>query len=215
MRLHIKITLAAVMVVSAHTVLAASTADLHIVGTVVPGACTPVFVGGGVVDYGSIAASDLSATTNTTLQPRSLAYTIACEAPVVIGTSWTDDRLASALSVNEQIFGLGSQSSNKIGYYTVRNVPSQTWADGVLVDSISSDGGSGLWTSSAAVGNVITQGSRNRLYSFAAPGTLIPAAHMNYSGGLTITATIAPTGTLDMTAPVTLDGLSTMEVRYL
>ncbi|MEB0047321.1 MULTISPECIES: DUF1120 domain-containing protein [unclassified Pseudomonas] len=215
MRFQTKALFATLMLASASSAFAASTADLKVIGTVIPGACTPVFAGGGVVDYGKISASDLSATATSNLQSRQIAYTITCDAPIVVGTSWVDNRLSSASLVNEQVFGLGTQGVNKIGFYTLRTVPGQTLADGVVADSIVSDGLSGVWIPSATDANVITQGARNRIYSFAAPGTLIPAAHTTYSGAVSVAASIAPTNTLDLATPITLDGLSTMEVRYL
>ncbi|MEB0047320.1 MULTISPECIES: DUF1120 domain-containing protein [unclassified Pseudomonas] len=214
MRFQTKAVFAALMLASASSAFAASTADLKVIGTVIPGACTPVFAGGGVVDYGKISASDLSATVASPLQARQISYTITCDAPIVIGTSWVDNRLSSTTPVSESKFGLGTQGTAKIGSYTVRTVPAQTLANGAVADSIVSDDGV-TWHTSASYGNVITQGARNRVYSFATPGTLIPAAFSTYSGALSIVATIAPTSTLNMGSAITLDGLSTMEVRYL
>ena len=215
MRFPTKALLVSLILASASNAFAASTADLKVIGTVIPGSCTPVFAGGGTVDYGKISAGDLSATAMSTLQSRQIAYTITCDAPIVIATSWVDNRLGSAYGPIETTFGLGTQGAAKIGHYMLRVIPAQTLADGAAVDTITTDGASGTWTSSAAVGDKITHGSRDRIFSFAAPGTLVPAAYTTYAGAISVSTQIAPTDTLDMTAPIVLDGLSTMEVRYL
>lgn len=215
MRFPTKALLVSLILASASNAFAASTAELKVIGTVIPGSCTPVFAGGGTVDYGKISAGNLSATAVSILQPRQIAYTITCDAPIVIATSWVDNRLSSAYNPVESVFGLGTQGAAKIGRYRMKVTPAETLADGAAVDTITTDGAGGVWTSSAAVGNIITQGSRDRIFSFAAPGTLVPAAYTTYAGAISVLAQIAPTDTLDMTAPVVLDGLSTMEVRYL
>ncbi|MEB0047319.1 MULTISPECIES: DUF1120 domain-containing protein [unclassified Pseudomonas] len=215
MHVHTNLFLASLMLTSAGSVSAASTADLRVIGSVIPSACTPLFAGGGVVDYGHIPAGSLSATLHTALQTRNVSYSIICDAPIPIGISWVDDRLGSASIPGETAFGLDNQGANRIGLYTLRNAPRQMLGDGKSVDSITSFGYSGVWVLGSANGDYFGQGARNPIYSFAKQGNLTPTAYTTYSGAVSVTASIAPTTTLDMTAPLILNGLSTMVVHYL
>ncbi|WP_408980587.1 DUF1120 domain-containing protein [Pseudomonas sp. B21-032] len=52
--------LGSVLLLSATSVFA-DNADLRVIGTIAPSACTPVFVGGAVVDYGVIASGNVGA----------------------------------------------------------------------------------------------------------------------------------------------------------
>lgn len=218
MKFKTKAILAAVILASATNAFAGSTAELRVIGTVIPGSCKPEFAGGGAVDYGKISAGDLSATAVSPLQPRQITYTITCDAPIAIATSWVDNRSSTVSTWTDSRFGLGSQGLNNIGYYGVTLIPAQTMADGNAVDTIFADGGSDTWlnVTSVAGQNAVKPGATlNRLYSYATSGTVTPEAFRVYSGALSVRAFIERTSTLDMTAPLVLDGLSTMEVRYL
>ncbi|MHC8375392.1 DUF1120 domain-containing protein [Pseudomonas sp. MDT1-16] len=106
-------------------------------------------------------------------------------------------------------FGLGKQDATNIGLYTI--APVNATGDGTPVDLIMSDTGA-PWV--AASGSNMAH-DYNRIVSFAPAGTVVPGAFQNFSGTFNVTATIAATSTLDLSQSITLDGLSTLEVRYL
>ncbi|MDR6165561.1 DUF1120 domain-containing protein [Pseudomonas fluorescens] len=208
-----KALLTMLMLASASPVFAAATADLRITGTVTPAACTPVFANGGVLDFGNIAAGSLKSTDYTSLPPREITYTITCNAPIAIATTWVDNRADSVGPdfVPNHDFGLGKQGAANIGAYTMAHIGSQTSADGSTVDLIIANTGSSVWANNSS-GNM--QVMRNTMVSYAPTGTLIPGAYTTYSGALTVPVVLSPMNTLDVTTQIDLDGLATMEVVY-
>jgi type 1 fimbria pilin len=197
------------------TVLAANTADLKVIGKITPGGCTPTFVGGGTVDFGSIAASTLNKASNTYLPVKQQAYSIACSAPVKISMKFTDSRASSSAWPGDVgYFGLGFQgASTKIGGFYLQQTQLPT-ADGHSADQIYRDEGGTTWKkmSMSSPKNYYAKGEK---HSFAAPGTLVPAAYKNYSGQYNVITALVPTNKLDLSKEVVLDGLATLEVNYL
>lgn len=206
-----KTLLGSLLLLSATSAFAVDTADLRVIGTIAPTACTPTFAGGGVIDYGLIPSASLSPTAPTSLQRRTMAYTITCDAPIAIGTSWSDSRASSAGADNYS-FGLGLQGSNSIGLYNIRDRLAGATGDGAPVDVISSSNGGVTWSVSA---DALQLRGNALIHGYAAPGTLVPAAYSNFAGTIEVAPTISATSTLDLTSTITLDGLSTMTVRYL
>lgn len=208
-----KALIGSLLLMSATSVFAVDTADLTVIGTIAPTACTPTFAGGGVVDYGNIPTASLSPTVRTTLAAMPIAYTIHCDAPISVGTSFTDSRAASSTGgVNLNLFGLGMQGANKIGNYSIAHVLTAATGDGAPVAVIQRTAPGGAWV---APTNGFASGDGVVVYSFAPTGTLVPGTYSDFGGSLNIAATIAPTDTLDLSSSITLDGLSTMTVRYL
>ena len=207
-----KLLLGSLLAVSANSAFAVDTAELRVIGTIAPTACTPNFAGGGVIDYGVIPPASLSPTVATPLQVRTMSYTITCDAPIAIGTSWQDSRVSSAVGGGPTGFGLGLQGTASIGRYTLAQRPgSGATGDGAPVDLISRNG--------TAPRIAVVGGGQNNagavVQAYAAPGTLIPAAYSIYTGIFEVAPSISPTSTLDMSNSITLDGLATMTVRYL
>ncbi|PMY30932.1 hypothetical protein C1Y35_30880 [Pseudomonas sp. GW456-L14] len=209
-----KVMLGSVLLLGATSVLA-DNADLRVIGTIAPSACTPVFTGGATVNYGAIPPASLGQTTETTLAARDVAYTITCNAPLVISTTWRDARAGTATTgaapaIN--YFGLGQHDGTNIGRYQIANVVAGTTADGNAVDVIQKNTATGPWILSN-LGTVANDGIRQ--YSYAPVGTLVPGAYSTYAGTIRVTSVITPTQNLNMNTEVTLDGLSTMTVNYL
>lgn len=212
-----KVLLGSLLALSVTSAFAADTADLRVIGTIAPTACTPTFAGGGVIDYGNIPTSSLDPAATTTLAARSINYSVQCDAPVAIATSWTDGRSGTAYPTAavpaQRSFGLGTHAGANIGLYTIRHGLGGALGDGQPVDVIAQRVGDAVW----AAGNPVSQVTNDStfLYSFSAPGTLEPVAHSVFSGTMVVTTRIAPTSTLDLSSSVVLDGLSTMTIRYL
>ena len=211
-----KVMLGSVLLLSATSVLA-NTADLRVIGTIAPSACTPVFNGGATVDYGIIPNTSLSSTEQTTLAPKDIGYTITCNGPLPVYTSWSDGRSGTAVPGGVDVrnnFGLGTHDGVNIGRYTVSNITTGSTGDGNPVAVIQRNSSTSAWIAPSPNGGEVTaNGSRH--YSFAPVGTLVPGAYTVFVGSLRVTPTIAATNTLDMSEEVVLDGLSTMTVNYL
>ncbi|MGE1154553.1 DUF1120 domain-containing protein [Pseudomonas kitaguniensis] len=208
-----KLVLGSLLLLGANSAFALDRAELTVIGTIAPTACTPTFAGGGIVDYGLIPSSTLDPAVATVLATRSISYTIHCDAPISVGTSWTDERSGSSPIDNTSNFGLGMQGANKIGSYTLRQLTADATGDGASVNLVFRNGTTGAWAQADASSSQLNNGTR--MQSYAPLTTLVPGAYTDFGGTIQVITSIAPTNTLDLTTAVTLDGLSTMTVRYL
>lgn len=209
--------------------MAAST-DVKVTGTITPAGCTPVLAGGGVIDYGNIRADDLSATNYTVLQTKQIDFSITCNAPAKVAVKAVDGRADTAAGATQvghggigfapvnlfgqpQIFvaGLGMDGAKRIGGYGIRIA--NVTADGKSVDGIRSLDAASSW-SPGQFGEIYSSVAQN-YQSWAATGTLIPVAVQSLSGKLEVQAYLNKASQLDLTKPVALDGLTTIELVYL
>ncbi|CAI1738307.1 MULTISPECIES: DUF1120 domain-containing protein [Serratia] len=227
--------LAAGAVVCASSAFATDSVDLKVIGTITPVACTPTLSGGGTVDYGTIKADTLKADDYTVLPLKSLDFSITCDgnAKVAVkafsgrmGTTVGDDESTSGASsipagitllgrdstINTvQAFGLGLNGTKKIGGYAMRIAVAGAKADGVEVDSIARNFGS-VW---AKPGTNIISAKSDRNITWATTGTLTPVAFKTLASSLDVQAFINKASELDITKPIQLDGLATLELIYL
>jgi hypothetical protein len=88
------------------------------------------------------------------------------------------------------------------------------FADGVAVDSISSLGNTTSWTT-ISTGSLFNTVANVRYSSWATKGTTTPIAFTTLAGKLGVQAYINKASELDLTKPVVLDGLTTLELVYL
>jgi type 1 fimbria pilin len=206
---------------------AADTAELQVKGSVRPSACTLTLSADGVVDYGRIPASRLSDTKVTSLGGRTVNYAINCaNGAARVALQITDNRKSSvvkgmALDVSKHwddsaAFGLGIVDGKTIGIYLVV-MNGGTQANGgsstsTLSPAISGDGGKTWRTSSSGYLQLIS----DRWYSWGSSYTdLEPVAISNVSGTLTVVAFIDKLGNIPPGNDIPLDGLTTLEMRYL
>lgn len=222
-----KTVLALALVSSSMSALAAF--DLRVIGTIAPTACTPTLGGGGTIDYGTIAMSTLSATDYTVLPEKTLSISISCDAPAkvaLMGDSGRPGSLAGSseysfgqgpapLNLNDVIFpavvGLGLHGTEQIGGYGV-------WLDNVILDGVASvtmskTTGATTWID-ASWGNLF-DAYYSRLLSFGVSPATGPVAFEEMVGEIEVQAYINKTSELDLTTPVTLDGLTTIDLVYL
>lgn len=196
---------------------AATTADLKLIGTIVPAACAPNFTGGATIDYGSIPAGTLNAASQTLLPEKTTKLTVTCDAPVKFAFSLVDERAASAVTTLDTIggydatnkFGLGTADNGaKIGTYSLQ-ISNETADTGTTRRLTSTNSG----TSWAVFGGAL---ANNNLVGFggSATGTL-PTAHKSISVDLRVVAAIDKTANLPITNEIKIDGLTTFEVKYL
>ena len=209
----------------------ASSIDVHVVGTITPSACVPALSDGGVVDYGVIRADSLNTDDYTKLPEKQLDFTITCKERTQIAITAINGRpnsLAGAtesgyhhagklpvnMSAGSEGVGLGLDGDSKIGGYAVRAVNYTAKADGENVQNIQRRG-SNNWGSSNA--SLYTISTSVPLYS-AWSATIYPhvvASFRYLSFKLGVQAYINKTSELDLSKPITLDGLTTIELVYL
>ncbi|CAI1644206.1 MULTISPECIES: DUF1120 domain-containing protein [Serratia] len=229
--------LAASAVFSASSSIAADSVDLKVIGTITPVACTPTLSGGGTVDYGTIKADTLKADDYTVLPMRTLDFSITCDGNAKVAVSAISGRPGTALGADEasngaatvpagvtlfgldsatqsvQAFGLGLDGTNKIGGYGVKMALSNAKADSVVVDTLyRKDNPNSAWTK-AASGLISVQPYQH--ISWATTGTLTPLAFKTLATTLDVQAYLNKTSGLDISKPIQLDGLATIELTYL
>lgn len=190
------------------TALAASTVDLSLKGAITPSACTPSLSDGGVVDYGKIAAKDLSPTGTTLLRSFTLKLSVDCEAQTLFALNGRDNRLGSSyFGALDHMYGLGLVNDNeKLGAYKIDVL--NPLADEPVVPLFSFDNGK-TWL-------VNSSGSyMGHPYLNAFGNSPTPKALRSVTVDLRISAEIAPVRQLTLTEEVPIDGSATLDVMYL
>lgn len=225
-------------VVCASSVFAADSVDLKVIGTITPVACTPTLSGGGTVDYGTIKADTLKADDYTVLPVKSLDFAITCDGNAKVAVNAFSGRMGTTVGDAEatngastipagitifgqdsststaQAFGLGLDGTKKIGGYLTRFNNANAKADGVAVDTITRRGPTGTWLAAAQkTANLVSKTFLQP--SWAATGTLTPVAFKTLATTLEVQAFINKASELDITKPIQLDGLATLELIYL
>lgn len=216
----------------------AESVNVAVVGTITPSACTPVLGGGGTIDYGSISPDTLSATAYTVLPIKSLPINITCDAPAKIAIRAINGRPESVAGASEgtvgyaispvdlmgvsangmRVAGLGKSGGQRIGGYTSNILRSSVLVDDVVADTISRDGTNGAWTGArgAAIGGPpLFHFTQSQHISWAATGTLEPIAFTTLTALIRVQPYLNKTSELTVDKPVTLDGLTTIELVYL
>ena len=204
------------LLVSAPSVLAASTVDLSVHGLITPAACVPQLSSGGLIDYGKIARQDLNLETATRLPPKTLHIGIACNGPVRYALRMRDNRDGSAMVNSEIYYGLGfDNSGNRLGVYSMTFDPRQTQAGNTAqVYGTESTTGGLAWRTSNL--NPIDIGSRSYLGFTAVEGSVSgPTAISLLDGIVTVQTVINARQNLDLSVETALDGSATLEVVYL
>ncbi|MFL9925882.1 DUF1120 domain-containing protein [Herbaspirillum lusitanum] len=198
-----------------HLAHAADTAELQVKGVIKPAACKPTFTGGGVVDYGVIPASRLTAGAYTRLEKKDVTLNVSCDAAAKIALVTTDNRAASKVAgITESIrggaeynYGLGTVAGKNVGGYTLSIAP-ETTADSKPVTNLYAKGNA--WADDTTyIENTGT------LFSFAAPGTKTPLAIKQLSARITVETILNKPENLPLTQEVPFDGSTTIEIKYL
>ncbi|MBE4810062.1 MULTISPECIES: DUF1120 domain-containing protein [unclassified Enterobacter cloacae complex] len=230
----IKTALAAALLVSGINAASAESVQVNVIGTIVPAACTPTVSGGGIIDYGNIKASTLSADAYTVLPVKSVDFAINCDAPARVAISAINDRPGSMAGVTESsigtaltpvgVFGyranyfagagLGLDGTKRIGGYAIQVAPSTVTVDGNKVDSIEVNNGRGEGPWHASDGAPYNA-AYLRSISWAETGSLTPVAFKTLAGTLNVQAYLNKASELDLSHAVKLDGQTTLEVVYL
>ncbi|MHA7845304.1 DUF1120 domain-containing protein [Serratia sp. D1N4] len=230
---HLQKTVCALAVLATTSLPAlAESIDVRVIGTISPAACAPTLSGGGTIDYGTIKTSTLATDAFTLLPEKQLDFAINCDAPAKVAITAHSQRGASAVNAdgllvemgghsglfgfaaNFGVVGLGLDGAKGIGGYSVRLAAGTMNADGVAVDSIMANGNTTSWEA-APSGALFNTPTSLRYASWATKGTTTPIAFTTLAGKLGVQAYINKTSELDLTKPVVLDGLTTLELVYL
>ena len=200
------------------TAIAAPTAELKVTGVIKPPACLPTFSGSGVVDYGTIPASSLTAGQYKTLDKKQVSFQVSCDAAVKVGFTLADNRSSSrvtgivaGVSVNSDErfnFGLGTVAGKNVGGYALTLDTTLTTADGVAVDNIYTTDNGNSWSAAGGLDN-------SGLFSFSTKGANQPVAAKQINATINVQAVLNKPENLPLTQDVPLDGSATIEVKYL
>ena len=211
--------------------------EVKVAGTITPSGCTPTLPGDGAIDYGIINSDSLTLDAYTTLERKDLVLTITCDAPVKLALEAkngrpntlagvaTEDAIsgaalspaASALSTATAVVGLGVSGSARIGGYALMAAAVSFKTDGTGAQLITREGNSGEWKEYYGIAE------SNNFYSIGVKRQLSwkngrikePAAFQKLTGKVMVQAYINKASELDLTKPVILDGLTTLELVYL
>lgn len=189
------------------SVFAASSTDLTITGTITPAACTPSIAGGGVFDYGKIAAKDLNPDTATPLGAKILQLTVNCDAETLFAIMPVDNRAESSTFPTR--YGLGLVNGDeKLGNYALNFL-------NVIADTpsaiLQSDNGGVSWSNGES--GAIRPGVWVAFGDSTGPS--IPQPLQDVSVDLRVSPFIAATQNLTLTDDVQIDGSATLQIVYL
>ena len=221
----------------------AETVSVSIISALAPTACIPTLAGGGVVNYGTILASELSASAFTVLPIKNVGFSISCDAPAMVAIRTLNSRVGSLAGSAESPQGIGLNpvpllgvasgypvaglgfdidGTTKIGGYAVGTLAGSFTSNDGLVDII---GQRSTTVPTTWVGQNTSVSAGNSLYtsfnnqfkyeSWATPGTLTPVAFMTLSGTIQVQAYLNRSTAFDFSHPIMLDGLGTIEIVYL
>jgi len=200
---------------------AADTTELKVKGVIRPAACTPNFTGGGVVDYGTIAAKDIPADAGKVLEEKAIAFTVTCDAAANVAVRAIDNRQSSVIPglitnmaagfSDKYAFGLGVVAGKKVGVYKVKMPQGGFSADGMTPDLITDVAGNKVWQKYG--GHLAADGSVRS--AFAAAGSNTPLPIKMLSGNIMVQAVLNKGSELPLTQNIDLDGSATIEVQYL
>lgn len=216
--------LVAAMAIAGISFNANASIDLRVKGTIVPASCVPFLQGGGVVDYGNIAAEDLNQTSFTVLEKKEIVFNINCRSATKVGLKALDGKgfsqvpgiLAATIGsdyTDNYNYGLGATADGEsIGGYAINLKQGSFNASGAAVKAITSLDNGTTWveTATGAVGQTDNISSWS-----ATTGLPTPISFVTLSGSMEVQAVINKASALTINSDVPLDGLTTFELSYL
>lgn len=217
---------AALVISAANSAFAADTADLKVQGTLIMGSCTPTLSSGGVVDYGKISLSSLSAADINQLGTKEITLTLTCQSPTKVAWSALDDQSSTVIDTQPVVgaetvplvtdeFGLGKTAGGtSLGSYAILTANNgEPLVDGEVGHVGISDDDAATWKAGSNGGSY-SHGDGSRLMTYV-DTTGIPVAFTTASDILRVGASIQDTTTLAITDDTPLTGQATISVKYL
>ncbi|MGA9702732.1 DUF1120 domain-containing protein [Pseudomonas sp.] len=188
-------------------VLAASTTDFTVKGTITPNACDPMLSGGGVVDYGKMTAKALIPDAPTSLPPQVMQLEIQCDSPTFLALNTIDNRAGSS-AISPRAHGLGmTPNDEKLG--SVNFGLYNAVADGNVVRTITSQDGGATWQPSVMLSHYVMTAIGRADFS------LTPIAVTRFTADLRLYTMIDGTDRLTVLDEVPMDGHVTVQMTYL
>lgn len=194
---------------------ATQAAELVVRGTIVPAACNLSLGAGGVINYGTIRAGELSQTAFNPREEKTASLVVNCgTTPAKFGLTLTDLQAGSKVAgilgsgyTEAQNYGLGSVGGRRTGGYsvTLRDLRSSSITLSPIVRS-----NGGAWYNSD--GKVAQSPSQ---YSWRSSTTVTPASISQLTGVIAVKAVINRGQDLDLSRDVTLDGRATLVLSYI
>ena len=192
------------------------TGNLIVKGTIIPAACSMSVSAGGVIDYGTIRANQLSQTNFNTLAERSTSLVVNCgTTPARFFLSVTDLRASSKVTgilgagyTEAQNYGLGTYGGRRTGGYsvTLRNLTS----NGVALNPIVRSSKDAAWQ--ASDGKVSQTPNQ---HSWRNGAVNAPASISQLTGVIAVKAVINRASDLNLTGNIALDGHATLVLDYI
>ena len=198
---------------SAAQVMAASSVDLNVKGSITPAACTPALSGGGVVDHGKIAFKDLNRG-ETPLPVATLRLNVSCTALTLFAVKSTDNRAGSSSEYNGTTSGFGVGFVNgdvKVGFYLLKM--NNSMAEGAAQAVIESADGQ-TWFD-ALDNNQMWQPLWMRTFKDSSNGGTTPMPVKDMQTDLIVETRIARSLDLPADQEIPIDGSVTLDVVYL
>ncbi|WP_413508131.1 DUF1120 domain-containing protein [Serratia proteamaculans] len=228
-------TLATITLISNSSAFATDSVDLSVGGTIAPASCTPTLSSGGTFDYGDIKADTLKTGDYTILPEKGLDLSITCDSKAKIALRGMSGRKGSVAGPAEDssgvamlggtvkipgmgtipVIGLGLDGSTKIGGYSV--IISDATIDGQVADIINRSSQSSIYPSWSTTNNTseIMSTQPDLRISWAAKGETNPVSFKTMVARVVIKPYINVSSSLNLTKPIKLDGLATLELMYL
>ncbi|HAY0331158.1 TPA: DUF1120 domain-containing protein [Escherichia coli] len=224
------------VIASISTAVRAENVDVKVVGTITPTACKPVLAGGGTADYGTIPPQSLSKDTYTVLPLKAIDFSITCDAPAKVAVhavgSKADTSTDYSMTVSSGMYpfkgllwgvksinvdGLGKTDDGRnIGGYGIRLDPDSISVDGKTATLIRRGKPGEAWELATDKGSFYsTYNAASYSLSWGNGTDMEPIAAKTVAGKLDVQAYITETSALDLTKPIKLNGLSTLELVYL
>lgn len=170
-----------------------------------------------MVDYATLYAKDLNATTDTPLPTRTLRLSVTCDAPIRFALRMKDNRDGSATGgTDETAYGLDLDASgNKIGRFYLTIDPAEFSADSLATLYRTDSTSDGVAWSTATARQIPM--AANSLLGFTDKSGVStgPVAMQTLTGTLRIKTYLAPLQSLDLRDVVRLNGSGTVEIVYL
>jgi type 1 fimbria pilin len=209
------------LVVLAFTSLSAlaESVELHITGTIMPTGCTPALSSGGTVDYGKINPDTLQTNSYNVMGEKYLDLTISCTGPTKVALRAINSDIGSLAIATDDVVASGvtarqNGDTTKVGEYAVRIKQGSTLADSMLVDVLQSQDATASWQlyNNALVFNA----GNGRILSWGTSGgSTVPVAFTQLTTKLTVQTYLNKASELDLTKPIMITGLATLELVYL
>ncbi|QAY88160.1 DUF1120 domain-containing protein [Pseudomonas arsenicoxydans] len=198
--------LAALLLASAPSTLAASSTELSVTGLITPRSCTPILTNGGIVHHGKVTVKDLNPEQPTQLQNGTLYLYVNCEGATLFTLTTVDNRDGSS-AIDPRDHGLGvindDQNLGSVAFGLFDAV-----ADSIPVKTIMSSNDGASWRVSPYLGHA-------GLTAFAMPTDLsTPIAIKDLHTRLTAVTTIVRADDLTLTDEVPIDGHVTVQINY-